>query len=269
VVNGIRFDVADIKGLLSEAGMLASADYFGERVDPWDRDYARKFADTVPNQFFLVLTHYMGRNGRTVLIDRHTGGEVWNQPLAGYRFQTPKPEDYLGPAPGAPNVYRIKATGTIWWMEDNVAPGALSPVFDFRDGPMITARTLRMELWLDAPVQFDSQGRLVSSGDVVVARENGLVAGGQWLGPQTTQGHPDYMWVPYSILNPDPNDPDPDSNIHVDIGWLRRHILGRTDDNSVKPVPVSAAPPVRPSETPTPGPTPAPPAPPPAGGNSS
>lgn len=255
VVNGIRFDVADIKALLSEAGMLASADYFGERLDPWERDYARKFADTVPNQFFLVLTHYMGRLGRTVLIDRHTGGEVWNQPLAGYRFQPPSRSDYLGPAPGAPNVHRLNLTATLWWMEDNVAPGALSPVFNYTTGPMVTARTLRMELWLDGPVEFDAQGKVIRSGDVIVARENGLVAGGRWLGPRTTQGHPDYMWVPYSMLLPDPQDEDPDSNIHVDIRWIQRHILGRTDDLTVKPVPVSAAPEVRPTATPSPSPS--------------
>lgn len=266
VVNGIRFDVADIKALLSEAGMLASADYFGERLDPWDRDYARKFADTVPNQFFLVLTHYMGRLGRTVLIDRHTGGEVWNQPLAGYRFQQPSRSDYLGPAPGAPNVYRMNLTATIWWMEDNVAPGALSPVFNFTTGPMVTARTLKMELWLDGPVEFDAQGKVTRSGDIVVARENGLVAGGRWLGPQTTQGHPDYMWVPYSMIVPDPNDDDPDSNIHVDIRWIQRHIIGRTDDLSVKPVPVSAAPEIRPTASPSPVQSPAPS---PGNGNSS
>ncbi len=253
VVNGIRFGVADIKGLLTEAGMLASADYFGERVDPWDRDYARKFADTVPNQFFLVLMHYMGRNGRTVLIDRHTGSEVWNQPLAGYRFQPPRPADYLGALPEAPNVHRLRLTGTIWWMEDNVAPGVLSPPFDFRTGPTVTARTLSMELWLDGPVVFDSAGRMVQSGDVVVAREGGFVAGGKWLGPATSQGHPDYMWVPYSVIRPDPEDRDPDSNVHVDIDWIRDHILAGKDDPSVTPGPVIAPPPVVESPAPPPG----------------
>ncbi len=258
VVNGIRFGVADIKALLTEAGMASSADYFGERVDPWDRDYARKFADTVPNQFFLVLTHYMGRNRRTVLIDRHTGGEVWNQPLAGYRFQVPKPGDYLGPAPGAPDVHRLRLTVTLWWMEDNVAPGALSPPFEFKSNSMIAARTLGLELWLDGPVEFDGEGKIVRSGDVVVAREGGLVAGGVWLGGNTSQGHPDYMWVPYSILRPDPEDDDPYANIHVDIDWIRKHILPGLDDSSVTPVPVGPPPAVRPSNTPEPGPGPSP-----------
>jgi hypothetical protein len=265
VVNGIRFGVADIKGLLTEASMASSADYFGERLDPWDRDYARKYADTVPNQFFLVLTHYMGRNRRTVLIDRHTGSEVWNQPLAGYRFQTPTPSDYLGPAPGAPAVHRLRLTVTLWWMDDNVPPGILSPPFEFQTNSAITARTLRMELWLDGPVVFDAAGKVVRSGDVVVAREGGLVAGGQWLGPNTTQGHPDYMWVPYSVIEPDPADDDPYSNIHVDIGWIRRHILAAQDDPSVRPLPVGPAPPIHtPEPPPAPGPSPSPPPSPPA-----
>jgi hypothetical protein len=242
-VNGVEFGVADIKALLSEAGMEASADYFGDRVDSFDRNAARKWDDPVPNQYFLVLMNYMGIHRRTVLIDRHTGPQVWNQPLAGYRFDPPKPTDYLGADPAAPNVYRIRVTSTLWWMEDNVPPGALSPVFNFQTNSMVKSRTLQMELWLDGPVEFDSSGKIIKSGDIVIARDGEFLVGGKWLGGRTNQGHPDYMWVPYSILKPDPQAEVKHANVYVDIDWIRRHILsGGVDDDSVNPAPVRTAP---------------------------
>ena len=267
-VNGIEFTVADIKGLLSEAGMEASADYFGERVDPFDRNSSRKREDPVPNQYFLVLMNYMGVHRRTVLIDRNTGGEVWNQPLAGYRFQMPKPDDYLGADPAAPNVYRIRVTSTLWWMDDNVSPGAISPEFKFETNSMIRSRTLQMELWLDGPVVFDSSGALMSSGDVVVARDGDFLIGGRWFdGNMGNQAHPDYMWVPYSILRPDPRSDEKHANVYVDMDWVRRHILsGGVDDTSVTPAPIRVPPVPIPTSSPSdgsgtpnpPGPTPPP-----------
>jgi hypothetical protein len=251
-VNGIEFGIADIKGLLSEAGMEASADYFGDRVDSFDRNASRKWDDPVPNQYFLVLMNYMGVNRRTVLIDRHTGAEVWNQPLAGYRFEQPKPQDYLGADPSAPNVYRIRMTSTLWWMEDNVPPGAVSPEFKFETNSMIKSRTLTMELWLDGPVEFDSSGKVVKSGDIVIARDGEFLVGGKWMSGNTTQGHPDYMWVPYSILKPDPQSEVKHANVYIDIDWIRRHILsGGVDDDTVNPAPVRAVPEVSPVPVPT------------------
>ena len=205
--------------------MEASADYFGDRVDSFDRNASRKWDDPVPNQYFLVLMNYMGINRRTVLIDRHTGPQVWNQPLAGYRFEQPKPQDYLGADPSAPNVYRIRMTSPLWWMEDNVPPGALSPEFNFQTNSMIKSRTLSMELWLDGPVEFNTAGKIIKSGDIVIARDGEFLVGGRWMGGNTTQGHPDYMWVPYSILKPDPQSEVKHANVYIDIDWIRRHIL--------------------------------------------
>jgi hypothetical protein len=251
-VNGIEFGIADIKGLLSEAGMEASADYFGDRVDSFDRNASRKWEDPVPNQYFLVLMNYMGINRRTVLIDRHTGPQVWNQPLAGYRFEQPKPQDYLGADPSAPNVYRIRMTSTLWWMEDNVPPGAVSPEFKFETNSMIKSRTLTMELWLDGPVEFDSSGKIVKSGDIVIARDGEFLVGGRWTSRNTTQGHPDYMWVPYSILKPDPQSEVKHANVYIDIDWIRRHILsGGVNDDTVNPAPVRTAPAATPVPLPT------------------
>ncbi len=261
-VNGIQFSVGDIKGLLSEAGMSASADFFGNRMDPWTREYDKALSDTVPGQFFLVLTNYMGKLRQHVLIDRFTTHEVWNQPVAGYRFKYPTKADYLG---CTGSVCKINVEARLWWYNDSGVPAdILSPDFDFEDASVggITAiehRDLRMELWLDGPVTFDANGKILTSGDVIVTRDGEFFVGGDWkMGGAHSNAWPDYMWVVYSIVKPDPNEDY--ANPHVDVEWLKAHLLvpGGADDPSVRPIPVPTAPSPRPAPSSSPTTTPSP-----------
>ncbi|OFZ20552.1 MAG: hypothetical protein A2X94_11025 [Bdellovibrionales bacterium GWB1_55_8] len=240
-VNGITFEVADIKALLTEAAMEVNADFFGERVD-WGHDYSLpKFGDTVADQFFLVLTNYMGRLKKAVLMDRYTGDQVWNHPIVAYRFEYPKPADYLGASPTAPGVFRILLTGSIWWARDDVTPGTLTAPFNHEVTDHFDSRELKMEIWVDAPVTFDANGKVQSSGDVIVSREGDYFAGGAW---RMGEGYyndawPDYMWVPYSVTKPTDY-----ANVDVDIEWIRKHLLvpGGLDDPTASPRPVNPAP---------------------------
>lgn len=265
-VNGITFGVSDLKALLTELGMSASADFYGNRVD-WGNDYATpKYGDTVPDQYFLVLTNYIGKLKQAVLIDRFTGDQVWNQPLAGYRFEYPTPADYLGADPQAPNIYRINLTSTIWWGRDDVPPDVLTHPFNYAEDEHYQARTLQMELWVDAPIVFGPDGKIQSSGNVVVTRQGDYHIGGAWrIGDgYFADGWPDYMWVPYSVVKP--TDPEQDyANAHVDVDWVKKHLLvaGGADDTSVNPRPIEPAPvpcptpspSSRPSSNPYPQPT--------------
>ena len=262
-VNGIEFGVADLKGLLAEAGMSVSADFYGNRVDPWTSYDQRRWEDTVPDQYFLVLTNYMGKLGRTVLIDRYTGDQIWNQPLAGYRISYPSKDDYLG---CTGNVCKINVDSTIWWYNDSGVPATvLSPDFQYQDeldpnsgAEVVQHRDLKMEVWLDGPVEFGPDGKITKSGDVIVTRDGDFFAGGAWrMGFKNVDGNPDYMWVPYSYIKPDPNDDY--ANPNIDIDWVKAHLLvpGGLDDNSVQPSTVATAPSPRPwsSEHPSTDPT--------------
>lgn len=245
-VNGINFGVGDIKALLTEAGMSALADFYGERVDIDDIN-SPKYWDTIPDQYFLVLTNYIGKLKQAVLIDRYTGSQVWNQPLAGYRFEYPKPSDYLGNTPSKPNVYRIIVNSTIWWMDDGVAPDVITEPFTLENAdeiPHTASRQLSMEVWLDGPVVFEG-GKIKSSGDVIVTREGDNLVGGAWRMGEgyEVDAWPDYMWIPYAVVPP--SNPDQDyTNPEVDINWIRTHLLvaGGADDPTSTPSPIEPAP---------------------------
>lgn len=268
-VNRVQFGIADIKALLTEAGMAASADFYGNRVD-YGSDYdTPKYTDTVPDQYFLVLTNYIGKLHQAVLIDRYTGDQVWNQPLAGFRIEYPTPANYLGADPAAPNVYRIIVNSAIWWMNDEVPPGVITPPFNFEDNQFVSSRVLSMEVWLDAPVVFGPDGKIKSAGNVIVTRQGDYFAGGAWrMGDGAfAEAWPDYMWVPYSVVKVATPEEDPDSdedyaNPYIDIDWLRKHILvpNGMDDPSVDPRPVEPAPipSASPSRPPIPSPSSAP-----------
>jgi hypothetical protein len=240
--------------------MEASSDFYGERMDD-DNPNNPKYYDTVPDQYFLVLANYMGRLKQTVNIDRYTGYQIWNQPLAGYKFTYPKPEDYLGPDPHAPGVYRILVTSQIWWMNDGVPADVQTPEFDFPadDTDIIQSRVLKMEVWLDGPVVFDSSGKITDSGNVIVTRSGDLFAGGAWrMGDgYYVDAWPDYMWVPYSLVPPAnrTDTDDPYGNPYIDIDWIRKHILvpGGADDPSVHPTSVPPLPHWSPSPEPSHG----------------
>jgi hypothetical protein len=110
-------------------------------------------------------------------------------------------------------------------------------------------------------VAFDSSGRVTSAGNIVVTRVPGAsdgVIGGNWRHGRSSEGHPDYLWVPFSILNPaDPNQNNPTdtyANPQVDLDWVRRHILtGIVDTTSPPSSSVPDAPEPRPTRSPSPG----------------
>jgi hypothetical protein len=225
-VNGVTFTVADIKALLSEISIDAVGDTFGIPVTPLNEDDKDARDDVTPDQYFHVLTHYLGKLGTSVAIDRYTGDQLWAQPLAGYRFDYPRPEDYLGEDQNHPGVYRIRVTSTIWWVNDEVDASQLTPEFDFSpvDTDFFASRKLPMELWLDGPVVFGNDGRIVSSGNLIETKKGDSVLGGHWLIESTfNDSHPDTMWVPKILKRPDVDTTARNPFLNAD--WIVRKLV--------------------------------------------
>jgi hypothetical protein len=199
VRNGVSFSIGDQKALLTELGQEVNSDVFGLRADT-DNPEDPAFQDIFPNQFFLVLTNLMGK-GQSLIMDRYTGSQVWNQPIAGYQISPITRADDLGADPSAPDVYRILVTTQVWWLRDDVLPDHLTEPFQFQDGDSYDSRVLRYEVWTDAPARFDDSGNLASAGHVILTHQGNIVYGGAWQmgGSDLLNSHPDYIWAPYSL----------------------------------------------------------------------
>ncbi len=221
-VGGQVFAVAEQKALLSEIWMEVSGSFFGRRSESSSPGSGREFEDMYPNQFFLVLTNYLGR-GFSVIMDRYTGAQVWNHPITGYQIAPVRPEDDLGLASSTESIYRVNVAVRVWWLRNDVNEDHATEAFEFADGPSYESRELRFELWLDGPVEFDEQGNVTGSGDVILAREGDFVLGGAWKngGMNPANSHPDYMWVPSSYARSTGF-----SNPHLDIGFVSSRFGG-------------------------------------------
>ncbi|MBC7690139.1 MAG: hypothetical protein H7222_00065 [Methylotenera sp.] len=215
-VNAVSFGVAEQKALYSEAAMEVSADFFGTRSNS-DDSSDPAFQDVFPNQFFLVLTNYVG-HGFPLLMDRYTGQQVWNHPIAGYKIAPVQPSDSLGSDSRAPGVYRALVTVTLWWSRDDVEGGHVTEAFSFADTASFQSRTLKMEVWLDAPLVFQGT-TLKSSGNIILPRQGRTVTGGAWRngGLAEVNSHPDYLWVPHAVMKSTGF-----SNPYIDPVWLNQ-----------------------------------------------
>jgi hypothetical protein len=141
-----------------------------------------------------------------VAINRYTGDQLWADPLAGYRFDYPSPADYLGEDPLHPGVYRIRVTSTFWWVSDEVGASVMTPKFDFPsdNNESFGSRKLQMELWLDGPVVFGDDGKIISSGNLIETKKGEYVLGGRWIKDSYyNDTHPDTMWVPKELNRAD------------------------------------------------------------------
>lgn len=201
-LDGIEFDAWDRKALLTESYQDSVADFVGTRVwDPGD-DFSDAFWDVVPAHLHLMLTNVAGRDGQSFVIDKYTGHEVWNQPVTAYELKPTTPEDYLGPHPEFPDIFRVNVEVKLWWNNDeDLPPGFSTPVFDFKkpDALAFDGRTLRYELWLDDEVVFDAGGKMIGSGDVLTGTWDGVWVGGVWKNTrlEVVDSHPDFIWLPY------------------------------------------------------------------------
>ncbi len=99
--NNVDFKVQDIKALLTLVHDRTETKFVSLRCDAVDSQneitfdkYGRPTGasasckDTNPGTFHVLMTNYLGKQGESFVYDRTWDGEVWNQPLRGYRVTT-------------------------------------------------------------------------------------------------------------------------------------------------------------------------------------
>jgi hypothetical protein len=219
-VNGVTFEVRDRKAALAEYWLQQGADYIGTRV--WDENDTSSYAfwDVVPAQYYLLLTNVLGRRRQSIIVDRYTGAEVWNQPVVAYEMEPIRPRDYLGTDPRYPDLHIVNVTSTIWWMSDDVGPNQVTQPFKWKESMFYVKRRLRFELWLDAAPKFNSRGELISSGDIILTRDG---YGGRWKNGESyatlVESHPDFMWIPTSYASSTGY-----KNPRLNDAWVNAHL---------------------------------------------
>ncbi len=231
----VKFSVADQKAFLTELYMLNQSLFVGQtnksvKIGNWIFDAGHKtskklvaegvtnydaFWDVSPKTFFLVLTNYIGNREVGVVIDRYTGDQVWNQPLAGYKFLPIRDVDIREPViRGDKKLYPVLIRTNIFWANDSVAANTVSEPFDikkayskfvikgdFRYNDHYTGRSLGFFLYFKKKVKVRSGGTKVSSAGEIIGE-------GVWY-HQTDEGmryyddfndtHPDFMWLPTKV----------------------------------------------------------------------
>lgn len=225
-VNGESLSVAEQKAIYTELWLSSGSLFVGEsdkgrKVGDWvhahgsNTDEYRRFWDVTPRAFFLVFTNYVGLLRTGVIIDRHTGDEVWNQPITGYRILPLRPSDIREVTDRGVTYWSVFFRMKIYWANDlGTPPGHLSTVFDIArmtndservehfpnsiGGRDYEGRLLQFRLMLDAPVtisrdgtQILSAGRIIGDG-IWEHQENSRKYNHQ----QLSHSHPDFIWLP-------------------------------------------------------------------------
>jgi subtilisin-like proprotein convertase family protein len=278
IVKGIPFAPGDVKALITEAWMECNSSFYGSRNDYHADEASRAkvdYADVTPAAFHIFFADQLGNKDKSFVIDRYTGDQVWNQPVAAFRsWMEPM---YVNNEAGAPvafptevrltkynhknigkvqelgtkDVYPVKVKTTMWWITDGVPHNELTVTNiddtlsdeDFssastvkqRYDDQVHIRTLNYVLWLDKPMT-DENARIVGDG----AWEHGSSV-------NYAHNHPDFLWQPLANTN----DPYRDyENEFVPYSLVINEILPKTlvDGNNVA-APEVPNPPAQPEDT--------------------
>jgi len=235
----IQMTVADQKAYLTELYMETNSSFVGKRVNAEGSDWVFNkrhptaktlkdprypgsatnydvFWDVTPKQLFFIFTNYIGVRRVGLIIDRYTGSQVWNQPMAGYRILPIHQNDIQKPEiREGKKVYPVKVRMKMYWAEDGVGELEISKSFDINRtsdefnykeeyNKHYSGRSLAFYLFFDSQVRVSSDGkRVLSAGRIV--------GDGVWY-HQTAEGakswkgvientHPDFIWLPNEIIS--------------------------------------------------------------------
>lgn len=215
--KGEKLEVGHQKGLLTEMWLSTQSYFVGttdktRKTGQWifnveDPQY-KAFWDVTPRQFFLIFTNQLGIQKMGVAIDRYTGDQVWNQPVAGYRILPFRKEDVGIKEVNGLKLNYLNVRMKIYWADDGVLENHVSSKFDInsmsdlemddnvpRDYVM---RMLEFKLFFDRPVVISSDGKKIE-GDPMMVHD------GLWKAQEmeenfyVDQTHPDFIWQP---INP-------------------------------------------------------------------
>lgn len=272
--KGEELEVGHMKGILSELWLSTNSYFVGstnktKRTGQWiynpeDPDY-QQFWDVTPKQVFFIFTNQIGVQKVGVAIDRFTGEQVWNQPVAGYHILPIRPAD-LGKQEilvdgKIKKLYYANVRMKIYWANDDVYENHVSLKFDIFQSsetelePSIVAgytmRLLRFKMFFNEPLQVSQNG-------LEILNDPKVVHPGIWHdqesqdSPDPDQEHPDFIWQPINpyIVNSGYENPH--------LGWdnVKKLTLAMKAGSETHHPPPPVEPPQPPAPTEDPEPSP-------------
>ena len=217
VVNGVTFQPADIKALLTQvyAGgnldtILLGARFNGPDATTFDvldefgrfKDHARR--DLNPGLFHIALANIMGKLHQTFVIDVDADSPVWNHPIRSYEVVD---SEVMTPSVAT---------------EQFVSQGSTYPFNAAAQNVMYVRTRVVYVVEGGLNVPYVSSGRVSRSTKQVAYEylleldsENRIV-GGEWL-RTSNERHPDFMW----LLTEKPTD-DTTTSVGLNYGNVKR-----------------------------------------------
>ncbi|KAJ0392632.1 hypothetical protein P43SY_010010 [Pythium insidiosum] len=189
--NGIKFEVMDIKALLTQIYDGANIptvftgtryngpDYGNDLVDQYGRYKNAAFRDVGPGFFHIATTNMLGLLNTTYVADVTAGSEVWNQPIRGYEILEQRPMT----------------------LEDGAKQFFNTATYPFNSAAtkLIYVR-MRLDWILEStqngphvPGLVDYYTRRHQYEYVLETDNANNILGGEWVG-NAKRNHPDFMW---------------------------------------------------------------------------
>jgi hypothetical protein len=207
-VNGVTFDVADIKALTqnvydrTDALMLGGRSESKTIVHKANESANSGDMDVNPGALHVILTNFLGKNDMALIEDRTANFEVWNQPVVGYRVTK---QDAISAS--AANAC-VGATGSSWTFNTS----AKSLVEVRMEVDYVTEGFAQA-----TPMGIKNNTLTDKYHYILELGSRGKIIGGRYCS-ENEKDHPDFLWTPLRAIGA--------SNPFVDITKVR-DLIGR------------------------------------------
>ncbi|HEY5949983.1 MAG TPA: hypothetical protein VIV40_31025 [Kofleriaceae bacterium] len=205
-VNGVTFDIGDIKALAQNVFDRTSAVMLGGRCNAKTITHDVNgsanddCADVNPGALHVVMTNFLGINQLALIEDRTANYEVWNQPIAGYEITKQDEVDQ------AAAMRCVGGTGDTYTYNTSA-----TKLYEVR----MTVSYVGESSAQNRVIGFKNN---VSTDDyhyILEVGSTGKVIGGRYCGDATNR-HIDFLWAPTGSFSP--------SNPSVDVAKVKQLI---------------------------------------------
>ncbi len=187
--GGETWAVADIKALIITLYDRTDSVMLGGRCNAETIEHTgtasanEECQDVNPGALHVVLTNFLGINDLAVIEDRTASGEVWNQPMVGYRV-TKQAKVTIAKA-----LTCVGGSGTKWTY--NTAAKSLYEV-ELETDYLTEGAPSTEAIGMDDYVSHDAYHYILELGST------GKIIGGRYC-TDSVSDHPDFLWAPKGV----------------------------------------------------------------------